>query len=219
MDWMQSVDGYCERVVFGFWGEPFNTLTGLAFLVVGVFAYSRGPFGDDRRAAAALALVGIASALQHGFSVVLSVWTDIAANLLYLVLLGVLLLRRLAGMGAIVAAIAAVSAVALVNQSLQSPRAAAAFGQWADMFVVLVLVLLGAAFAFRQRHPETACHVALAAAVLSSGLPFRFLDQSLCTVWPLGTHGIWHLVNATSAALLLSALARHTPDRPRSLAE
>ncbi|MBA3911862.1 MAG: hypothetical protein C0524_18785 [Rhodobacter sp.] len=219
MDWMQTVDGYCERVASGFWGEPFNTLTGLAFLGVGLAAFARGPFGDDRRAAAALVLVGVASAAQHGFSVVLVVWTDIAANLLYLVLLGVLLLRRLAGAGAVASVFAALSAVAVVNQMLQSVGIRTAFGIWADMFVVLMLVLFGAALAMRARHPATACRIALAAAVLAGGLPFRFLDGGLCDIWPLGTHGIWHLVNATSAALLLSALARHTPDRPRALAE
>jgi hypothetical protein len=227
MQWMQAVDGYCERLVPGFGAEPFNTLTGLAFLAVGILAFARGPEGDDRRAAAALALVGIASASQHGFSVLLTVWADIAANLLYLVLLGVLMLRRLAKAGAFAAGIGAICAVALMFQVAQSGALRQAFGMAADMFFILMLGLFSAALALRVRHPGTASRIALSAAVLAAGLPFRFLDSALCGVWPFGTHGIWHLINATSAALLLSALARHAPDRstdrpsdrPRALAE
>ncbi|MDM7932826.1 hypothetical protein [Tabrizicola sp.] len=188
-------------------------MTGLAFLGVGIFAFVRGPEGDDRRAAAALALVGIASASQHGFSVVLTVWADIAANLIYLVLLGVLILRRLVGVGALAAGVGAFCAVALVFQVSQSGALRQAFGVAADMFFILMLVLFGAALALRARDPATASRIALSAAVLAAGLPFRFLDPALCGVWPFGTHGIWHLINATSAALLLSALARLSADR------
>jgi hypothetical protein len=215
MQWMHSIDGYCERLVPGFGAEPFNTLTGLAFLGVGLLAFARGPAGDDRRAAAALALVGIASASQHGFAVVLTVWADIAANLLYLVLLGVLMLRRLAGAGVFASCVAAVCGVALVYQVGQSGALRQIFGMAADMFFILMLGLFSAALALRARHPATASRIALSAAVLAAGLPFRFLDHALCGVWPFGTHGIWHLINAMSAALLLSALARHAADRPR----
>ena len=209
MNWLGPVDSYCERVASGFGAEPFNALTGLAFLVVGLVAFARAPGTDDRNAALALALVGLASAAQHGFSVEVTVWADVAANLLYLVALGVLLLRRLAGVGAIAAGLAAVVTVAAAYQALQSVDLRQTLGFAADLFVMLTVVLFAAALLLRSAHPATAGRIALAAAVLAAGLPFRFLDHALCSVWPLGTHGIWHLMNATATALLLSALARH----------
>lgn len=209
MDWMTSIDGYCERVAPGFGGEPFNALTGLAFLVVGLVAVWRGPAGDDRRAGAALALVGVASAVQHLVAVRLTLWADVAANLSYLVLLGVLLLRRLAGVGALVAGLGAVAAVALAYQGVQSGVVRVVLGPAADLFLILALVLVGVALGLRLAHPATSARIAGAVVVLVAGLPFRFMDQALCAVWPLGTHGLWHLANAASAALLLAALARH----------
>jgi hypothetical protein len=209
MVWMASIDAYCERIGPAFAAEPCNMLTGLAFLVVGLIAARRNAGGDDRRAGLALALVGVASALQHGFAVTLTLWADVAANLVYLVLLGVLLLRRLAGAGALAAGLGAAAAVALAYQGVQSAELRALLGTAADLFVFLALVLVGTALLVRRAHPATAARIALAAAVLVAGLPFRFLDQTLCAVWPLGTHGLWHLVNAASAALLLAALARH----------
>lgn len=219
MGWFDAVDYYCERLGPGFGGEPFNMLTGLAFLAVGLFAFRRAPAVEDRLAAAALGLVGLASAVQHGFALGVTVKADLAANLLYLTLLGALMLRRLAGAGFASALAGGVAVVALTQVVGGNPAVQQALGRASDTFFLLMLVLLGTALSLRARHPATAGRIALAGAVLALGLPFRFLDGGLCAVWPLGTHGIWHLVNATSAALLLSALARHATLPARALAK
>ncbi len=213
MEWLRGVDYYCERLGPGFGAEPFNALTGLAFLVVGLVAFRRGPQGDDRRAGAGLALVGVASALHHGFAVDLTSWADILANQLYLALLGVLLLRRLAGAGAVAAGAGAGAAVVVVYAMGQSPALRGVLGLGADMFFLLMLILLAVALSLRSRHPVTSGGIALAAVVLALGLPFRFFDEALCGLWPLGTHGIWHLMNASATALLLAALAKHRQAR------
>lgn len=219
MGWFDAVDAYCERLTPGFGGEPFNMLTGLAFLVVGVFALRRAPAREDRLAAAALGLVGIASAVQHGFALGVTVWADLAANLLYLALLGALMLRRLAGAGFAAALVGGVIGVALTQVIGDSAVLYQVLGRATDTFFLLMLVLLATALALRRRNPATAGRIALAGAVLAAGLPFRFLDAGLCAVWPLGTHGIWHLVNASSAALLLSALRHHAALPAHALAK
>jgi len=209
MNWAASVDGYCERVVAGFGAEPFNMLTALSFLAVGMFVMNARQMPDVRRTGLALAVVGVASALSHALATVLTMWADVAANLVYLTLLGVLMLRRLAGAGIAAAAAGATVAVALVFCLGQSLPVRAAIGQLSDMFLLLMLLLVAIALALRASHPETALQVVLAAAVLAVGLPFRFLDEALCPSWPAGTHGFWHLFHACSIAILLSALARH----------
>lgn len=219
MGWFDAADAYCERLTPGFGGEPFNMLTALAFLAVGAFAFRRAPAREDQLAAAALGAVGLASAVQHGFALGVTVQADLVANLLYLALLGALMLRRLAGAGLPAAAVGAVVAVAATQVIGGSPVLRQAPGRATDTFFLLMLVLIGAALALRARYPATAGRIALAGAVLAAGLPFRFLDAGLCAVWPLGTHGIWHLLNATSAALLLSALARHADLPARALAK
>lgn len=211
MEWLQAVDNYCERLGPGIGAEPFNTLTGLAFLVVGLVAYVRGPLGDDRRAGAGLALVGVASAAQHTFALYVTLWADIAANLIYLVLLGVLMLRRLAGAGAVAAFAWALAVVGLGYSIAQNDVLRGVLGRGADMFFLLLVILIVTALALRARYSATSGRIVFAAAILALGLPFRFLDQDVCTLFPPGTHGIWHLMNATATALLLSALARHRP--------
>lgn len=216
MSWMASVDAYCERGAPGFAGEPFNSLTGLAFLLVGGVMAARAPTADDRNAGLALALVGCVSALSHAVGIRLTSAIDLAANLGYLLLLGTLLLRRLAGQGRPLALAGAAAAVALAFSVVTSPGTGALLGPLADLFVAQALLLLLLALVLVRRHRRTALGLAAASAILGVGLPFRMLDAALCPVWPAGTHGVWHLMNAASAAILLASLARHgVTDGPR----
>jgi hypothetical protein len=219
MDWFAAFDAYCERLTHGFGAEPFNMVTGLAFLVVGVFAYRRAPRGEDCRAAVALGLVGVASAVQHGFSVVLTQQADIVANLAYLWLLGALMLRRLVGLRSNAALAGALAVVSLAFAAGKIPELRQGLGFGSDMFVMLLVVVLAAALGQLACYPATARRVVLAGAVLAAGLPFRFLDAGLCAVWPIGTHGIWHLCNAAASLLLLRALARHAGEPTPALAK
>ena len=215
MSWMADIDSYCERVAPGFGGEPFNSLTGLAFLVVGGWVAARATSGDVRNAGRALALVGCASALSHAFALRLTSWADMLANLGYLVLLGVVFLRGLAGAGRSAALAAAAVTVALAHGFVTSPGAQAILGPLADIFVLQLVLMLCLALLFRARHPGSARGLAAASAVLAAGLPLRLADAALCPVWPLGTHGFWHLCNAAATAVLLATLARHgATDRP-----
>ena len=36
MDWTASIDGYCERLDTGFWAEPVNAASNLAFVVAAI---------------------------------------------------------------------------------------------------------------------------------------------------------------------------------------
>jgi hypothetical protein len=55
----------------------------------------------------------------------------------------------------------------------------------------------------RQR--ETAKGLALAALVFAISLCFRTIDADVCAGFPLGTHFLWHLLNACVLWLLLRA--------------
>lgn len=41
MDWRSHIDAYCERIDPGFWSEPINALTNLAFLVAALWVWPR----------------------------------------------------------------------------------------------------------------------------------------------------------------------------------
>jgi hypothetical protein len=51
----------------------------------------------------------------------------------------------------------------------------------------------------------------LAAAVFVISLAFRTVDRAVCGTFPLGTHFIWHLLNAVVLFVLLRAAIRFEP--------
>lgn len=209
---MEPVDFYCERVAAGLGGEPLNAATALAFLGVGLWRLRAAPAAADRHAALALMLLGVAACLHHLFALRLTLRGDVWANVLYLAAFGALLLRRFGGLGPI-AILPAFALVVALTEVLGLPAVRAALGRGADTFAVLAVLLGLFALALAGRAPAIARLVALGGLVLAAGLPFRFLDGPLCAAFPLGTHWLWHLANAASIALVLTAVALHARER------
>ncbi|SEN37737.1 hypothetical protein SAMN05216227_101289 [Pseudorhodobacter antarcticus] len=64
MDWFAPVDIYCERVGAGFWAEPVNALSNLAFVAAAVWA---GVVARGRQMPVVVwMLIGLAAAIGVG---------------------------------------------------------------------------------------------------------------------------------------------------------
>ena len=73
---------------------------------------------------------------------------------------------------------------------------------------VPVLILAYAAI-LRARAPATARGLALGAGVLCLSLAARSVDQAVCAALPLGTHFLWHLLNALMLGWMIEVWRRH----------
>jgi hypothetical protein len=71
-----------------------------------------------------------------------------------------------------------------------------------------VLILLYALL-LRRRAPATARGLVLGAALLVLSLTFRTLDGPLCGVLPVGTHFLWHILNAGMLGWMIEVWLRH----------
>ena len=66
MDWMQTVDGYCERLGPGYWVEPLNAVTNAAFLIAAAVMWRRTEgIAIGRLLCVILAVIGVGSYLFH----------------------------------------------------------------------------------------------------------------------------------------------------------
>jgi hypothetical protein len=211
----RAVDHYCERTDASFWSEPVNALTNAAFLVGAWLAWrllARGPApasaGLIRALILVMAAVGLGSFLFHTLATRWAEWGDVLPilvfMLLYLWALGGLLglppLPRAAGIALFLAATvwleAAVPAEFLWGGALYLPT---------------VLVLAAACLALARRDPGAARALAGATGVFLLSFAARTLDQAVCPAFPLGSHFLWHLLNATLLCLLVRLLIRHAP--------
>lgn len=209
MDWMQKMDGYCERLGPGFWAEPFNAVTNLAFLLAALWMARRA-----RGVPMAQALCGVLGAIAVGsflFHTLATAWASLADTLpiaafiliyLYAVNRDMLALRP--GWAALATA-AYLPGAALVTAGLaQVPFLRVSGAYWT---VPLMLVLYAAAL--RGRLPAVARGFVIGAALLSVSIVLRSLDAALCPVWPRGTHFLWHLLNAVMLGWMIEVYLRH----------
>jgi hypothetical protein len=209
MDWMAAVDGYCERVGPGLWAEPVNAVTNLAFVLAALWVWPRmRGLPKARGLSLVLGAIGIGSGLFH---TVAQAWAGLA-DVLPIFLFVVLYIyaahrdfwdqpRWLAG----ALTLASVPAMVAVGQVLPFRDA---LGGSAGYAPVPLLIFLHAALLAR-RAPATARRLAAGAAILCLSLAFRTLDGPVCPDFPLGTHFLWHVLNAVMLGWMIEVYRAH----------
>ncbi len=71
------------------------------------------------------------------------------------------------------------------------------------------VLILAYAVLLRNPLPQVAQGLAIGAGLLTLSLTFRTLDQASCAVLPIGTHFMWHILNATMLAWMIEVWRRH----------
>lgn len=214
MDWTRPIDAYCERLDPGFWAEPVNALTNAAFVLVALLLWRRlgppvwWPLSPGHWLCAALAAIGLGSFLFHTHATAWAGLADVAPILAFILLYLYRAHRDFWGQG---------RGVALVFVALFVPFAlglGAGFA-WLGLpggaagYAPVVVLIAAHGVALRRRAPATARGLALGAGLLAASLTFRSLDGPLCAVWPLGTHFMWHLLNAGMLGWMIELWRRH----------
>jgi uncharacterized membrane protein (GlpM family) len=211
MDWFASVDNYCERTGPDYWSEPVNALTNAAFLVAAL-VMARRLRGQDLSLAwamvVALAAIGVGSFLFHTHANRLTGLMDVAPILAFILLYIFAATRDLLALRPWVAGLAVLGffpfTAALVPLFARVPGIAASAG-----YAPLPLLILLYALALRRRAPQTARGMALGAGILIASLVFRSMDRAICDAVPLGTHFLWHLLNALMLGWMIEVYRRH----------
>lgn len=211
MDWLAPIDAYCERTSAALWAEPVNALTNLAFLVAAAAMAVRlrgQPLPLARAMVAALAAIGIGSLLFHTAANRLTALLDVAAILAFILLYVFAATRDLLGARPLLAGLAALGFIPYTAALVPLFAWVPGLGASAGYAPVPLLILIYAAL-LRARAPETARGFMLGAGLLVLSLTFRTLDGPLCDRIPIGTHFLWHLLNAAMLAWMIEVYRRH----------
>lgn len=218
MNLTQSIDIYCERLDSGFWAEPVNALTNIAFVAAAVWAWRlaarRGALdGGVWLLVLLAALVGVGSFLFHTFAQRWSGAADVGAILAFALAFLLMTVRRLYGASWLVSGAALLGGLGFI-WGMRQAAVSLGMGQfalYAPIFIGLALLVGGLAVAGNRAWRL----MGLAMATLCLSLFLRTIDGQVCGDFPLGTHFLWHLLNGGSFALLLSAIVLHSPPSER----
>ncbi len=213
MDWTTQIDGYCERLTPAFWAEPVNALTNLAFLLAAAVAWHHARrIGQLRPAIAALCLllacIGLGSFAFHSFATRWAALADVLPIQLFSLVALVTGLHRFTGAvpgrtGLLTGlTLAALVAATWALAQIAPPQLRGAVG-----YAPAWLALWGFAVLTAVQGSPLARAMATAALVFTVSLTARTLDAPLCDVLPMGTHWLWHLLNAVTLALVVRVLA------------
>ena len=209
MGWFDAVDGYCERLGPGYWAEPANALTNLAFLLAAAVMWRRSAGLPLARAmVVVLAVIGVGSFLFHTHANRLTGIMDVAPIAWFILLYVFAASRDLLGLRGWQAGLSAAAFLPYAALTVPLWAMVPVLGSSAGYAPVPVLI---AAYAWllRRSAPETAKGLAIGAGILVLSLTFRTLDGPLCAANPLGLHFIWHLLNSVMLGWMIEVYRRH----------
>ncbi|MCC1491569.1 ceramidase domain-containing protein [Cognatishimia sp. F0-27] len=194
MDWTRPIDGYCERLGPGLWAEPVNAITNLAFGIVALWLWRRTD-GLGRVLCVCLGAIGLGSTLFHTVAQPWAALLDVVPILGFVLIYVFAATRDFWGVSpgrALGITLLFFPYAALTGWGFARIEALGGSAVYAPVPLLIALYAL----ALRQRAPEVARGLAIGAGLLVLSLTARTLDAPLCPLLPLGTHFLWHLLNA-----------------------
>jgi hypothetical protein len=210
LDLLAPVSHYCERLGPGLFAEPLNAMSNLGFFIAGGWLLQRDPAeapGYSRRLAALILLIGLASLSFHTFA---NVGTEILDSLfiaVYVLCFVVCYFHHFLNWPWPRAALLATPGFALFGWLVTAPFPAGALNGSVMYLPALAGVALMAVYTLTRRQAG-GLQLALAAAIFSIALFLRSEDRAWCLSLPMGTHWIWHCLNAITLTLVTLSLDR-----------
>ena len=209
MSWTDPIDAYCERLGPEYWAEPVNAVTNAAFVIAAALVWPRVrglPLGQAL--AVVLAVIGLGSYLFHTHANRLTALMDVLPILLYILLYIYTANRAYWGMRLWPALGLTAAFIPYAAATVPLFALIPGLGSSAGYAPVPLLILIYA-WLLRRRLPDVARGLAIGAAILIASLTFRTLDEPLCGLIPMGTHFLWHILNAVMLGWMIEVYRRH----------
>lgn len=211
--WTTAINAYCERTDASFWSEPVNAVTNAAFLIAAALAFAawrKGPRTDWPALALILVLtaIGIGSFLFHTFANRWSMLADVIPITIFIYVYFFFAMRRFFALNLLFALALTIGffAVSAAIGAMLPPRFLNGSGGYLP---ALGAILVVGAILLPRDH-ESARTLIAAGVVFAVSLTARSIDAAACEAFPLGTHFLWHILNAVVLYILLAALMRRS---------
>ncbi len=213
MNWFETIDGYCERIDASFWSEPLNAVTNVVFLMAAIWVLRRKELNNKARALAfLLGMIGIASFLFHSVATAWAGALDALFILLFTLLYIFIASEDFLGLSRRSALVVTLGyfPLSVVVEWLTLPLSF--LGSTRIYIPILVLITLYSLILYKK-FPYLSRGLAMGALLLTISMFARSVDLPLCETIPIGTHFLWHVINAIMLAWMIEVYRRHTISR------
>ncbi|MBZ8134203.1 ceramidase domain-containing protein [Afifella sp. IM 167] len=210
MNWTQQIDLYCERTDPGFWAEPLNAASNAAFLLAALYTFviwrrDGGRDGASLYLICNVAVIGVGSFLFHTLASRWSMLADVLPITALIYAYFGIAMRRFFGLDwpVVVMTLFLFGAASWGGEVILRPLLGGSAG-YAPALVAMAGV--GTLLAFVSH--AAARYLILATAVFALSLASRMADNPVCASLPIGTHYVWHVLNAVTLTILILAAIR-----------
>lgn len=207
--------GICERHSLGWMGEPLNVLSSIAFMIVAVAIYryykreediQRRWIWDIHALTFITFIIGVNSVVFHAFPNPTTELLDTLAIVFFIIIYFWSVLFRIGRCNLFQASVCFVAFVGgshiLVHQF---PNALNDSIGYLSSMIALIII----AVHLHLKARPSSQYFMLAAITGICSLFCRAIDKEICPMLPIGTHFVWHVLNATLLYILLKQLVRN----------
>ena len=206
---LTQIDGYCERIDASYWSEPINAVTNLAFIISALILWRISRADAYAKALCIIQfLIGVGSYLFHTHAQVWSAIADVLPILAFILVYIQAAHQHFWLMRPWPALALTLCFLPFAFATIPLFQVLPVFGVSAGYMPVPTLILIYA-YLLRKRAPLTARGLATGALILLTSLFFRSIDESLCANLPIGTHFLWHILNAIMLGWMIAVYLRH----------
>ena len=209
MDLFKSIDIYCERLDIGIWAEPINAVTNVAFILASIFMWLRCKnLVEGRVLSFLLFSIGCGSFLFHTFAQTWAAILDVAAILIFILTYIFIANRSFLAWSKMVSVFGVILffpyqlLLANILSNIQF------FGSSVQYIPVAILIFIYSGL-LRKTEPNLSRGLLIGAIILCLSIVFRIIDEPLCSILSIGTHFVWHILNAIMLSWMIEILRRH----------
>lgn len=207
--------GVCERHAEGLLAEPLNAVSNLAFLCVAVAIYRYYKSNEDIKLhriwdvqvmTFLIFIIGINSIVFHSYPTQVTELMDTIPIVLFIMIYFVSVIFRIGKCTKFQAVVCLVAFVGFTHVLIhQFPRALNdSIGYLSSMIALIVIAIY-----LHMRARPSSQYFMLAAIIGVVSLFCRAIDREVCSVWPYGTHFLWHSFNALLLYILMKQIIRN----------
>ena len=209
MDLSKPIDIYCERLDIGIWAEPINAVTNVAFILAAIIMGLRCKNLVEGQILSFLLLsIGCGSFLFHTYAQIWAALLDVTAILIFILTYIFVANRRFLGWSKMVSLIGVILFFPYQLLLVSILSNIQFFGSSVQYIPVAILIFIYSCL-LRKSEPNLSRGLFIGAAILCLSIFSRTVDEPLCSILSVGTHFVWHILNAIMLSWMIEILRRH----------